>query len=243
MFDELRKRRTELGKSIEELSNLTKIKKSYIQAMEEGNFEQLPLEVYTKAYIKTYSELLGLDSNRFIEQYENYLNSRKSPNQRRDDSVKSKKEDFSDKDSRAQRKYPRGLVTGIISISAFLLIFLILFLDRKESEIPPSPPVTSTQIQHKETLPKEFEEKPQQNQAALSLKIEATDKVWMRITLDDREKREFLLNSGQTINLEAKKSFKLHIGNAGGVKVYFNNQELGRLGESGQVVYLKLPKD
>ncbi|HHW19520.1 DUF4115 domain-containing protein, partial [Thermodesulfovibrio thiophilus] len=92
-----------------------------------------------------------------------------------------------------------------------------------------------------------LEEKAEQKQETVSqqqlLKIEATDKVWMRITIDDKEKKEFLLNPGQTVELQANKSFKLHIGNAGGVKVLFNNKELDRLGETGQVVYLDLPQE
>lgn len=71
--------------------------------------------------------------------------------------------------------------------------------------------------------------------------IETSDKVWMRITIDDRDKREFLLNPGQKIQLQANKSFRLHIGNAGGVKVLFNGKDLGKIGETGQVVYLNLP--
>lgn len=243
MFDELKKRRTELGKSIDEVANLTKIKKSYIQALEEGNFEQLPLEVYTRAYIKTYSELLGLDSTKFIEKYESYLHSRKSASNMKDEFIRAKKEDLSYRDSPSKRNYPRWLVTAVISISVFLLVFLISFLDHRKNEIPPPPPITSTKVQSNESLHSTIEDKSQQKQADLFLKIEATDKVWMRIIIDDREKREFLLNSGQTVNLEARKSFKLHIGNAGGVKVYFNNQDVGSLGELGQVVYLKLPKD
>ncbi|MGB9892643.1 DUF4115 domain-containing protein, partial [Thermodesulfovibrio yellowstonii] len=60
---------------------------------------------------------------------------------------------------------------------------------------------------------------------------------------DDKEKKEFLLNPGQKIELQADKSFKLHIGNAGGVKILFNDKDLGKLGETGQVVYLNLPQD
>jgi len=43
MFDELKKRRIELGKTIEEIAEITKIKKSCIQNIEEGNFDQLPM--------------------------------------------------------------------------------------------------------------------------------------------------------------------------------------------------------
>lgn len=242
MFEELKKRRTELGKSIEEISQLTKIKKSYIQAIEEGDWRQLPLEIYTKSYIKIYSELLGLDSKKFIEDYENYLKNLNS-------SVKKNIFDLKDKSNLREEKqnktknYPRWTISVIITFIVFVLILTILYFERREYYIPPSPnpqPINS-QIQEEVKQPKQINN--EEHHKSNSLKIEASDKVWMRITIDEKEKKEYLLDKGQNINLEALKSFKVHIGNAGGVKVYFNNEDLGKLGETGQVVYLKLPKD
>lgn len=242
MFEELKKSRTELGKSIEEISQLTKIKKSYIQAIEEGDWRQLPLEIYTKSYIKIYSELLGLDSKKFIEDYENYLKNLNS-------SVKKNIFDLKDKTNLREEKqnktknYPRWTISVIITFIVFVLILTILYFERREYYIPPSPnpqPINS-QIQEEVKQPKQLNN--EEHHKSNSLKIEASDKVWMRITIDEKEKKEYLLDKGQNINLEALKSFKVHIGNAGGVKVYFNNEDLGKLGETGQVVYLKLPKD
>lgn len=242
MFEELKKSRTELGKSIEEISQLTKIKKSYIQAIEEGDWRQLPLEIYTKSYIKIYSELLGLDSKKFIEDYENYLKNLNS-------SVKKNIFDLKDKSNLREEKqnktknYPRWTISVIITFIVFVLILTILYFERREYYIPPSPnpqPINS-QIQEEVKQPKQLNN--EEHHKSNSLKIEAFDKVWMKITIDEKEKKEYLLDKGQNINLEALKSFKVHIGNAGGVKVYFNNEDLGKLGETGQVVYLKLPKD
>lgn len=242
MFEELKKRRTELGKSIEEISQLTKIKKSYIQAIEDGNWDQLPLKIYTKSYIKTYSELLGLDSKKFIEDYENYLRNR-------DDSIKKNILDLKDESNLREEKqnktknYPRWTISLIITFIVFVLIFTILYFDRQEYYIPPPPnpqPLNSPIPEEVKPQKQLSNEEPHKSH---SLKIEAVDRVWMRIIIDDKEKKEYLLESGQNINLEALKSFKLHIGNAGGVKVYFNNKDLGKLGATGQVVYLKLPED
>lgn len=241
MFEEFKKRRIEIGKSIEEVSQLTKIKKSYIQALEEGNFEELPLEIYTKSYIRIYSELLGINSEVFIEQYENYLNSKKSSNKKIIFDVQDKN-NLTEKNKRKVKNYPRWMVSSIITAIVFLIILGFLYFERREHKIPPPPSLPpQNQIVLEVQNQKEVDKKEKQN--LNHLKIEATDKVWMRITIDDREKKEYLLNPGQTVYLEALKSFKVHIGNAGGVKVYLNNEDLGKLGEPGQVVYLNLPKD
>jgi len=141
---------------------------------------------------------------------------------------------------------PTWGVTAVIILAVIVIVVLFLQLDKKDQTIPAPPPVTQTPLSTESEIAK-LEEKAEQKQETVSqqqlLKIEATDKVWMRITIDDKEKKEFLLNPGQTVELQANKSFKLHIGNAGGVKVLFNNKELDRLGETGQVVYLDLPQD
>uniref|UniRef100_A0A7C4AJQ4 Helix-turn-helix domain-containing protein n=1 Tax=Thermodesulfovibrio aggregans TaxID=86166 RepID=A0A7C4AJQ4_9BACT len=229
MYEELKKKRFELGKSIDEISAQTRIKKSYLQAIEEGRFDDLPLEVYTRSYIKIYAETLGIDPGIVLKDYEEYLRAKKQTPQRIEP-VKV--------EQTSERKR-WSLLAGIIFVVTIIIIFL--FWIEKDEKIPPPP----TQPAVSETAPIEekTEQKPENPLQEQKLQIEATDKVWMRVTIDDKEKREFLLDPGQKIELRANKSFKLHIGNAGGVKISFNGEELGKLGETGQVVYLDLPQD
>jgi len=247
MYEELKKKRTELGKTLEEIAEQTKIKKSCLIAIEEGKFDEMPTEVYTRAYIKMYAETLGVDPFVILKDYDEYLKSKKqnvvtiSRIESKPEKKKSDKKSFS-----FSWKMPTWGVTAVIILAVIVIVVLFLQLDKKDQTIPPPPPVTQTPLSTESEIAK-LEEKAEQKQETVSqqqlLKIEATDKVWMRITIDDKEKKEFLLNPGQTVELQANKSFKLHIGNAGGVKVLFNNKELDRLGETGQVVYLDLPQD
>jgi transcriptional regulator with XRE-family HTH domain len=244
MFEELKKKRLELRKSIEEVFQITKIKKSYIEALEENRLNELPAEVYTRFYIKIYSEILGIDSKGLIEQYENYLNSLKRSEKIDNLCIKDNR-DLEKKIKAKLEKYSRWIVLGSIIAGVFLVIFVVLYLQKKETYIPPPPPY-NPQIQVQEKLLQQKEENIvniEKKKTLHHLKIEAVDKVWMRIIIDDKEKREALLEAGQSIDLKAEKSFKLLIGNAGGVKVYFNNEMLDKLGQTGQVVYLKLPKE
>ena len=51
----------------------------------------------------------------------------------------------------------------------------------------------------------------------------------------------FRSHPGDHLELEASSDFNLLIGNAGGVKLTFNDEPLGVLGKSGQVVNVQLP--
>ncbi|MBZ0157458.1 MAG: DUF4115 domain-containing protein [Alphaproteobacteria bacterium] len=73
----LKKRREELGKNIDEIADVTRIKRSYLRAIEEDDFEKLPVEVYTKGYIREYAEFLEIPAEQAFEPYEKYLEERK----------------------------------------------------------------------------------------------------------------------------------------------------------------------
>lgn len=236
MAEEFRKKRLELGKTIEEISNETKIKKSYLLAIEESRFEELPVEVYSRYYIKIYAQLLGIDPKKTLEEYEDYLKRTKE---------KTKKIEIVDAQKKSKNNFlnrlPQWGITLTIAICCFFLIFLINQITKKKEFLPPPPPLTeeikeTPKVEENTTV---SETKPQEQ----ILIVEAIDRVWMRITLDNKEKKEFLLNPGEKIELKAHNAFKLHIGNAGGVKISFNGKELGQLGKIGQVVYLDLPQD
>ncbi|MFT8709803.1 MAG: RodZ domain-containing protein [Sporolactobacillus sp.] len=65
----LREAREQKGLSLDDLQEETKIQKRYLQAIEAGNFEQLPGEFYRRAFIRNYAETLGLDFAALIDQY------------------------------------------------------------------------------------------------------------------------------------------------------------------------------
>ncbi|MFA6807806.1 MAG: helix-turn-helix domain-containing protein, partial [Eubacteriales bacterium] len=58
----LRKTREEKGWSYEDVENNIKIRKLYLQALEEENYSILPGKTYTKGFLRTYSKFLGLKS-------------------------------------------------------------------------------------------------------------------------------------------------------------------------------------
>lgn len=65
--EELRKRREELGLSIYDIENQTKIKASFIEAIEDENFDKIPGRVYVKGFIKNYAKVLGLDHLPYLQ--------------------------------------------------------------------------------------------------------------------------------------------------------------------------------
>ena len=71
-YSNFKKIRKDKNISINDISNQTKIQEKYIIAIEEGNLNILP-SVYTRLFLKSYSEAINLDSERIIIEYENHI--------------------------------------------------------------------------------------------------------------------------------------------------------------------------
>ncbi|NPV52879.1 MAG: helix-turn-helix domain-containing protein [Firmicutes bacterium] len=67
--DILRTRRIARGLSLEEAQGATKIRQHHLMAMEAGDFDALPGEVYVRGFLRTYAGYIGLDSEKIVEQY------------------------------------------------------------------------------------------------------------------------------------------------------------------------------
>jgi len=70
----------------------------------------------------------------------------------------------------------------------------------------------------------------------LLLAIEAREGTWVRVVIDGKETWDVMLKAKEKIEWQAQEAFLLTVGNAGGVSVRFDGEELGRLGPSGKVV-------
>jgi hypothetical protein len=75
----------------------------------------------------------------------------------------------------------------------------------------------------------------------LTLAVSAVDKTWLKIIIDDQSPKEYQLEPGDHIELEAESKFNILAGNASGVKLLFNNKPVTISGNRGQVVTIKLP--
>ncbi len=69
----LQKARKEKGISLDDLQEVTKIRKRYLEAIEDGSFHILPGNFYARAFIKSYSEAVGLDPDEVMHLYRNEI--------------------------------------------------------------------------------------------------------------------------------------------------------------------------
>src|SRR5919198_4204608 len=65
----LRDARIRQGFELEDVARATRIPARILAALEAERFERIPGDFYARSYLRTYADFLGLDSQRFVDEY------------------------------------------------------------------------------------------------------------------------------------------------------------------------------
>jgi len=76
--EKLRKLRSDKRISLNKVSQSTKIQIKYLEYLEQGNYDKLPADVYTKGFLRSYADFLGVDKNILLKLYNKERDIRKN---------------------------------------------------------------------------------------------------------------------------------------------------------------------
>ena len=65
----------------------------------------------------------------------------------------------------------------------------------------------------------------------------------LKLQIDDDEPYEITLNNGEIYKKTASNKFQIKVGNAGKLKIEFDGEDIGTIGEEKEVREITLPKD
>mgnify|MGYP001448375752 CR=1 FL=1 len=71
-FNKLKAKREAKNLSVNDVVEGIKINKKYVEAIENGNFNLLP-KTYVRLFIKSYAKFIGADTNKTLEEYQNFI--------------------------------------------------------------------------------------------------------------------------------------------------------------------------
>ena len=240
----LKEAREARGLTLEAVEEDTKIRRKYIQAMEEEQFQILPGAVYAKAFLKNYAKYLNVDIGEVLETFNRqYFN----------DTLSEEIEVSVDEERTTNNTHAR--LRFWLYISAVLLVVLAVSLyhgakgqwlnrpaERVKNELNSerlSPPLPEGQAQ----APGNQQEPPANGNVeeapGVQLVLNVKDKrCWMRVVVDDSASATYegILTAGQSKDFQAKDKIYIKLGDAGVVEVQVNGQNRGFLGRPGDVV-------
>ncbi|WP_428892416.1 helix-turn-helix domain-containing protein [Facklamia sp. P9177] len=139
----LREARVNKGYTLNTLQQMTKIQKKYLQAIEEGQLEELPGNFYARAFVKQYADMVGLDGDTLLKEYANELevqNNESSPIREEEAEMPSRlrSRHLNDESNRMEKilsYIPMAILSAIIICIIGILIYTIRQISTEDNQV------------------------------------------------------------------------------------------------------------
>ena len=275
----LREARTAKELSLADVESVTRIRQKYLEALESGNFADLPRGAVARGFLRTYATFLGLATNEMLDRYG------KESGDAGDDLTIAEPGKPRLVDYRPLEVSLSEPVTGpswwpwviaaLVVIVAGLVIWWLVsrnevsrlfaaFGPARVAQAPATPTetatawvVTSTPQPSREivlptptsdllplptpTVPATITPTPRPTETPelvtqIDMQLRLTQRAWVRVIVDGQVVDEGTLESGTTKEYQAQQSISIRTGNGGGVSLTLNGEDLGPMGNVGQVV-------
>ena len=223
----LRRRREDKQISLEQIESTTRIRQSFLRAIEAGNIDKLPEPIYIRGFIKQYAEALDLDGTELANSFplEDYRQSLKPVG-------------VSLPPAQLQTSHLYAiyilLIIGAVSILSQTLSNSDFQISQNTQSQTPLPVANVAKPKPAPTKVKPVTNSNKQTKP-VEIGITVKDKSWMRVIADGKKAFEGELPQGTQRTWTANERLSLRVGNAGGVLVNYNQEEAKPLGQLGQV--------
>jgi len=201
----LRRERELRHMSLDDVADRTKIHRRYLAAIEEGHYDHLPGEAFTRGFIRAYAQSVGLDPGDTLLLY---------PQARADqEAVPARLERVSQEPHGRNTSsllwllvagtiVSGGMLLGVLGLLTFDVSRLLQLTSRADVADSPavSPPLILTAIADSDT--------------------------WLRIVIDENESQDILLRAGQSTKWLAQQRVSVSIGNARATRLELNGRGL-----------------
>ncbi len=223
----LRTEREKQKRSLEEIAKKLKIKVEYLKAIEEDNYQLLPGEVYTKAYMRLYAEALNLETDDLLSLY-------------KDEDATAPPIETVHEEKKTVFNY-KPLFAAAIILFVVVLAVVIMKRNTQNTDDEVTNEIIETEVDKVADEIIETEVDEEKEIEMLSIEFIAVELTWVSVSIDEARPEEWLLRTGETKTLRAHKGFIIKVGNAGGTKLLLNGKDMGELGPHGKVVDIVLP--
>lgn len=234
---QLRDYREQQSISLDKVAVVTMIRRNLLQAIEDGELDQLPEPVYTQGLIKRYAEAMGLDTAQFGDFFPIEPPPRSS----------TKISWQNGPQLRPMHLYL--FYTFLIICSVNVLSQLMggsltaknstgtkeLALDQEQARLAESTALKNQQPDSYDALEAARSGQSLDKSANQPVKVNVTFKAesWIQIQVDGKSEFEGTLPSGTVRTWQAQNKLIVVAGNAGGVMIAVNNGQAEQLGEPG----------
>jgi cytoskeleton protein RodZ len=249
--DVLRAAREEQGRTIEDVARVQRVRTDYLRALEDENFDTFGGDIYAKGFLRSYATELGLDPQPLLDTY------------RREVSQDDVRAATLVSSGPATRPTPRGappawvawLVVGVVVLVGLGFLGMVGGSRAPETASPDGDDVVDEaqddEAQDDEAPPEdepetdeddepvedeEDEEEPEETYDGVELLLALEEDSWLRVTVDGSPVLEQVVSAGETLQYQGEEQVEIRFGNAGGVRVEHNGEDVGSPGARGEAL-------
>lgn len=262
----LKSERMKRNLSLREVSEQIRVSVAMLEALEEGRFERIGTALLIRSFVRKYCSALGIDPTPLLESHAGEISSSDKQNE----GIKRFGQWSKSFSQKRRTGYFLVLLVGIVVLGSLYVgawfwrqkgysptSQAINSSEYSQQDLPADLPEKKTypaQLEMKKLVisesgqageghhqtPEAVQPAPE-TPGAHRFGIEAVQKTWVQVTLDDKTTENVLLQPGDTRQWEAQKNVKAVIGNAGGVRMKWDGTPVEIPAKPGSVIRFTLP--
>jgi len=260
---QLRKRREMLSLTLDEIERHTRMRAQFMDALEKGNFDELPSPVQTRGMLSNYASFLDLDVDALLLRFADALQARHRERHPLKPARRRKQTNVPENIPRLRSFIAGDMVFGI-GMALLLIVFSVWGISRvialqSEQEAVVQAEATGPSISEaligtpQETvisevtlLPAEdtpipalpegtFEIPTPAANVNVQVNIVALERSYLKVTVDGEVAFDGRTIPGNAYPFDAEQSVEVLAGNGAALRVVYNQRDLGLLGGFGQI--------
>jgi cytoskeleton protein RodZ len=220
------------GLSLSDVAEQIRIRSLYLAAIEDEKWSTIGAPVYIRGFLRTYARFLALDPEEAVAEFNKTQPAppAQQPTATPDSAIARR---------RAGAQLGRSsLVVWITGAVAVVLIAFVVYNELTLNRLRSAPATALASAAPSPTTPAATRLAatavvPASRPNSLALVLSATS--WLRVTVDGSVSVEGTFPAGTSKTFHGKNAL-VRVGNAGGVEVYVDGRDIGKLGKSGDVV-------
>ncbi|MBE9210452.1 helix-turn-helix domain-containing protein [Nostoc sp. LEGE 06077] len=226
--------RQERSLSLEEMMAITKISRRLLQAIEEGNLEDLPEPIYIQGFIRQYADALGLNGTEFAKTFPvasmPVVNAASVPINRSMNLLRP---------IHLYLLYIVVIICSVSSLSKVLSNAEFSADNNQQSQPQPETVLQPTPNQDQENTQAQSVSNNQEHQT-VQIGVTLKEASWIRVVADGKTEFEGILPEGTHRVWKAQEQLTVKTDNAGSVMMSVNQEEAKQMGEPGKSEEVKI---
>lgn len=217
-----------------------KIGVGVLAAIENEDLSMMPDKVFAKGFLRGFAKIVGADEGRVIHDYLERIDQLNGPIQPNHNNPTEEKKSLWAK-------------LALSALVVLLVIFLTVFVlsgpadqTPEDRETVPADAALSADGDSVDLNNEVSVDTGQTSSSAaipekIQLSIITAERTWIKIIIDNEKAKEYMLQPGDHLDLDASNKYNLLIGNAAGIKLFANGVPVELPREAGKVINIEIP--